>query len=182
MNTTDLNFQLWCLYLSHYACATADTWASEFGILDKFEPRLVTSLFLRKVPPGTNGGMSITGTLASIIGGAFIGFIFYILSFLLPEQSTISQFPMIYLGAIYGGLGSLFDSLLGGLFQATYYSKDKKCIIKLHDLKNNKSQDKSIVLICGYNLLTNEQVNAISILLTMLCSIPIGIFLFKIIS
>ena len=136
-------------------------------------------MFLRQVPPGTNGGMSISGTLASIFGGAFIGFLFYILSFTLPEESIISQFPMIYLGAIYGGLGSLFDSILGGLFQASYYSKDHKCIVKVHDINLSKSQDKSITLICGYNLLTNEQVNAISILLTMLCSVVIGRLIFN---
>lgn len=121
--------------------------------------------------------MSISGTLASIIGGAFIGVLFYIFSFILPEKPTISQFPIIYLCAIYGGLGSLFDSILGGLFQATYYSTDRKCIVKVH--KNvNISQDKSTILICGYDLFTNEQVNAISILLTMLCSIPIGMLIF----
>jgi uncharacterized membrane protein len=41
---------LLALYIAHYACATADTWASELGILSKSQPRLVTSLFLKSVP------------------------------------------------------------------------------------------------------------------------------------
>ena len=44
-----LSAYLWILYVSHYATATADTWASELGVLAKMKPRLVTSLFLKKV-------------------------------------------------------------------------------------------------------------------------------------
>ena len=54
-----MDCMLSCMYISHYACANGDTWASEVGILAKASPRLVTSLFTREVPPGTNGGMSI---------------------------------------------------------------------------------------------------------------------------
>ena len=43
---------LLCMYISHYACASADTWASELGILSRANPRLVTTLFLREVPKG----------------------------------------------------------------------------------------------------------------------------------
>lgn len=47
--------------------------ASELGILSTGTPRLITSFFRRSVPKGTNGGMSIYGTFASVAGGAFIG-------------------------------------------------------------------------------------------------------------
>ncbi len=55
----------------HMACCLGDTFASEIGILSKSTPRLVTTW--RKVPPGTNGGMTLLGTLASACGGALIG-------------------------------------------------------------------------------------------------------------
>jgi uncharacterized membrane protein len=133
----------------------------------------VTTLFLRSVPKGTNGGMSFLGTLASLLGGLFIGFLFYFLSFILsPVDPKISQFPMVYVGGICGVLGSLFDSLLGALLQATYYSNDRKMIVKRSEYVENK--DKSIVLISGRDILTNEQVNAVSIVLTMICSVWIG--------
>src|SRR5260370_8225741 len=53
------------------ACCLGDTIASEIGILSKSTPRLATTW--RKVPPGTNGGMTILGTLGSAFGGALIG-------------------------------------------------------------------------------------------------------------
>ena len=53
------------------ACCLGDTFASEIGILSKSTPRLATTW--KKVPPGTNGGMTLLGTLASVLGGALIG-------------------------------------------------------------------------------------------------------------
>jgi len=174
-----LAFYLWCMYLAHYSCATADTWASELGVLAKYPPRLVTTFFIQTVPPGTNGGMSIVGTLASAAGGIFIGLTFYALSLFggaedVPPET--SQFPMVYLGCICGVLGSLFDSILGGSLQATYYSKERKCIVKKSDPDFQK--DDSIRCICGIDVLSNEQVNAVSILLTMVASVFFGKMIF----
>jgi len=53
-------------YISHYACCTGDTWASELGALEQAMPVLITKC--RRVPQGTNGAMSLTGTVASILG------------------------------------------------------------------------------------------------------------------
>ncbi|KAF9162763.1 Transmembrane protein 19 [Actinomortierella ambigua] len=58
-------------YIGHYACCNGDTWSSELGILSKSWPTLITTL--KKVPPGTNGGVSWIGLVASVAGGATIG-------------------------------------------------------------------------------------------------------------
>ncbi|TBU36320.1 integral membrane protein DUF92-domain-containing protein, partial [Dichomitus squalens] len=51
----------------HFACCLGDTLASELGILSRSPPILITTL--KRVPPGTNGGLSVLGTLASVGGG-----------------------------------------------------------------------------------------------------------------
>lgn len=155
---------LWSFYVAHYACATADTWASEIGILSRGNPRLVTSFFLKEVPRGTNGGMSVLGTAASGAGGLFIGLIFWLLSLLMHgEVGTPKQYPMVLFGMLCGLLGSLYDSILGATLQASYFSKDRKCIVK----SGHSVKDPSVVKVCGVNLLSNEAVNFVSILMTM---------------
>lgn len=163
---------LWVLYIAHYCTANADTWASELGVLSKHDPRLVTSLFLRSVPRGTNGGMSDLGTAASAAGGLFIGVVFWAMSFAVssPTGGQSAQYPVLVFSLLCGLLGSLVDSLLGATLQATYYSKDRKCIVK-HVNGGSQSSDKSIVRICGMDVLSNEAVNFWSILLTMVLSL-----------
>jgi uncharacterized membrane protein len=159
-----------CMYMAHYATAAGDTWASEVGILAKSQPRLVTSLFLRKVPPGTNGGISLLGTAASASGGAFIGFIYYLYDAVFLSNRH-DRYMIILFGTVCGVLGSLLDSLLGATLQVTYYSKSRKCIVK--NLTNTKKED-DITVICGNNILSNEAVNFVSILMTMILAVWLG--------
>lgn len=65
--------------LAFYAAVTADTFASELGILSSGEPWLITTLPLlfglkapARVPRGTNGGVSLAGTAASALGAALV--------------------------------------------------------------------------------------------------------------
>lgn len=165
---------LHCMYIAHYATATGDTWASELGVLSKSQPRLITSLFLKAVPPGTNGGMSLSGTLASVAGGIFIGLIYYVYD-LMFNYSQRSQLSVILFSMICGLIGSIVDSLLGATVQATYYSKTRKCIAKS---LRKASPDDDIVKVAGINLLSNEAVNFFSILITMALSVLLANIVF----
>lgn len=93
----------------HFACCLGDTLASELGILSRSPPRLITTF--KPVPPGTNGGMSVTGTLASLTGGVIMGAA--ISATLLVESAACRQqwydvvLPLLGWGAFGGVFGSL---------------------------------------------------------------------------
>ncbi|HWQ11157.1 MAG TPA: DUF92 domain-containing protein [Roseiflexaceae bacterium] len=99
------------------ATVTADTWATEVGVLSAHPPRLVTTL--RTVPVGTSGGVTLAGTLASAAGALFIG----VIAVALVAAERGAWLPWILPAAFVGGLaGSLADSLLGATVQAMYRS------------------------------------------------------------
>ncbi|WGI16978.1 DUF92 domain-containing protein [Methanonatronarchaeum sp. AMET-Sl] len=93
-------------YIGAIATATSDTIASEIGALDN-ETRLITNL-KKKVKTGSNGGISIAGELASIIGGLIIGIIAYL--------AFGIEFALI-VGPIAGFIGCNIDSLLGATLE-----------------------------------------------------------------
>ncbi|KZF23163.1 hypothetical protein L228DRAFT_267178 [Xylona heveae TC161] len=137
LRSKDANSRCWSGYgdllvigiVAQYSAVAADTYSSELGILSRSHPRLITSPTLRKVPPGTNGGVTVAGILAGLLGAFTIGLTS---ALLLPHCSnrqsaskgeTIWQIRerlvWIALVTICGGLGSLLDSFLGGLLQAS---------------------------------------------------------------
>lgn len=91
------------------ATACADTWATEVGTrFDKARTYLITTF--RKVDPGTDGGISLPGTLAAICGAAFIALLSLFFDKNFAFISTISM--------IAGGLvGTFADSWLGAWYQ-----------------------------------------------------------------
>jgi uncharacterized membrane protein len=114
--------------IANYAAVAADTFSSELGILAKAEPRLITSPTLRKVPRGTNGGVTLLGLGAGLLGSMIV--VTAAISFL-PFCNdgtvgrlgggtpwTIEQRRLLMVAlTLWGALGSLLDSLLGALFQ-----------------------------------------------------------------
>ncbi len=147
------------------ATVNADTWATELGVLSPRSPRLITNG--RRVEPGTSGGISLYGTLATLLGGTTIGAaaILY-----LQVQGAAggpgvelagggSMVPALVIACGLGGLiGSLFDSLLGATFQAIYYTdrrqKETERCVDPDGIPNR--------LVRGWPWLTNDWVNFLS--------------------
>ncbi|KAI5855544.1 integral membrane protein DUF92-domain-containing protein [Durotheca rogersii] len=114
--------------IANYAAVCADTFSSELGILSSSPPRLITSLSLRKVPRGTNGGVTLWGLVAGLLGSVIIVTASLVFLPLCGEDTqgkfsgggswTLSRKATLALGlTLWGALGSLLDSFLGGWFQ-----------------------------------------------------------------
>ena len=98
-------------FIGSIATATADTLASEIGVVQ--QPRLITTM--KKVPPGTDGGISIVGTAAGIIGAGIIGVSAYLLG-IFPDP-----FVTLKISIIAGTVGCFVDSILGAVLERRNY-------------------------------------------------------------
>lgn len=68
---------------------------------------------------GTNGGVTVVGLVASLLGGATVGTAYFMSQLLLVSDLHLAapQWPIVVYGTVAGLLGSLLDSLLGAVMQ-----------------------------------------------------------------
>lgn len=102
------NYHYFALFASSISVIAADTFASEIGVIDRKVFMITT---LKRTKQGINGGVSLTGELAALLGSSIIAVSYMILS----GRYTDLYIPMIVL--VSGFLGCQFDSLLGALFE-----------------------------------------------------------------
>ena len=93
-------------FVASLGAAFADTAESEIGQLFSRTPRLITTL--QKVPPGTDGAVSLPGTLA----GAGAAGLTAVLGLALGMLETPAPALLVATAAF---LGTVADSLIGGL-------------------------------------------------------------------
>lgn len=94
----------WAAFAGSIAAATADTWATEIGRHSRTAPRLITNG--RPVPAGTDGGITLLGTVGGFAGAGFIAG----LAFMVEPRVAVA------VGAA-GVFGLLLDSFLGATLQ-----------------------------------------------------------------
>jgi uncharacterized protein (TIGR00297 family) len=92
------------------AATSADTWATELGVLARTPPRLITTGL--PVEAGTSGGVTLAGSLAAACGAGFIGLL------VSAMQGAMTAFPIVVLAGV---VGAVIDSLLGASVQAMYW-------------------------------------------------------------
>jgi uncharacterized protein (TIGR00297 family) len=107
----------------NYAAVAADTFSSELGILSKSKPRLITSLNLREVPPGTNGGVTATGLGAGLLGSFIVSATSAAVLPFCTSASIKERVLWTLAMTVWGALGSVLDSILGGILQASVVDK-----------------------------------------------------------
>jgi uncharacterized protein (TIGR00297 family) len=95
------------MYVGCVATAAADTLASEIGVTGGV-PYLITTL--KKVPIGTNGGVTLTGESVALLGGFLISLTAYFLN-------LINNPEMVVICTIAGFVGTNLDSLVGATLE-----------------------------------------------------------------
>ncbi|MEA2075270.1 MAG: DUF92 domain-containing protein [Euryarchaeota archaeon] len=90
------------------ATACADTFSTEIGQAEG-NPRLITTL--KNVPVGTNGGVSLPGFGASLIGSGLISLV--CLAFVISNVETHIKITFFIICLLAGFLGCVVDSILG---------------------------------------------------------------------
>jgi uncharacterized protein (TIGR00297 family) len=163
-------------FLAHYACCTADTWASELGVLARTTP--VHILTWRPVPAGTNGGVTAVGLSASVAGGAAMGLSHWVVGLLAAHVSDdpssvwriliptglanagpwMGSWVSIPIMAALGLFGSVLDSVLGAVLQ---YSGSVPGTERVVNGPRPGSK-----FICGRDLVSNNTVNLLSSIAT----------------
>ncbi|HTB22378.1 MAG TPA: DUF92 domain-containing protein [bacterium] len=100
--------QAWAwAFVACFAAALSDTLSSEFGQLAGKPPRLITTG--ETVPTGTDGGITLAGTLMGLLGAALLSLLGRFIG-LTPVRAT---FPIMLAGLS----GNLLDSWLGATLQ-----------------------------------------------------------------
>ncbi|MEY9092734.1 uncharacterized protein (TIGR00297 family) [Paenibacillus sp. RC84] len=163
----------WAAFVGVMAAVTADTWATEIGGLSRTAPRSI--LTGRKVAPGTSGGVTALGLLATCAGGLFIGAAAWLLARLGSGAVTGASgqqaaavltagaqhpletlLPLLAAGLAGGLAGSLSDSLIGAKWQAMY-----RCAVCGRDIERGSHCGSPAEPLRGFAWMTNDAVNVI---------------------
>jgi uncharacterized protein (TIGR00297 family) len=138
---------LWSpIFFGSLAAASADTWATEIGVLARQAPRSIRTG--RPVPTGTSGGVTWLGSAAALAGAAFLGAI----GLALGELDAAGA-QAVWIG---GSAGAFVDSWLGATVQARY-----RCAACGDPLESRRHPDcaGSGVRVGGLSFVDNDLVN-----------------------
>lgn len=147
--------QLTAAYFAALCSASADTLATEIGLLYRGDPLLITSL-KKKVPPGTPGGVTIFGEIGQVFSAVIIILVAISASFFSETKlSAPSLAPVVLFSSIFG---PLIDSFMGATLQGRYRCSNCGKITenKVHCNVTGKK-------VAGIGLIDNNIVNAASI-------------------
>ncbi len=167
-------------YMASLAATSADTWASEIGVLSRNNPFLIT-MPKAKVTPGTSGAVTLLGELSSLAGSMVMALTYLALALAFNNSPNWVKFnwttlnpsiQVVLLVFALGYLGEVLDSLLGALTQPKYYC-DKCGMVTERD-----------VHICGSKArliyeprikLSNEDVNLLTSLIVAIIAVLVAL-------
>ncbi|ERI90040.1 TIGR00297 family protein [Clostridiales bacterium oral taxon 876 str. F0540] len=150
-------------YSTAFASSTADTWASELGVLSKSKP--ISILSFKQVERGMSGAISLIGTLSALFGAILIAFV-YALGYIFIFGFSEELIKYVIVITLAGFIGSLVDSIIGAAFQAKY---ECICCGKLTEKKFHHG--KNTMHISGIWWVNNDIVNFVSGFIACMISI-----------
>lgn len=155
------------------AAVTADTWATELGLLSPLPPRLITTG--QEVAPGTSGGVTALGLTAAAAGGLAIGLVAVVGSIASQlvalrslDMALVDALPLARLAFVspLAGLASAAaDSYLGATVQAVY--RDPRG----GQTERSGGTHGRHTLLHGWSWMTNDAVNLLAGLLGALMAL-----------
>jgi uncharacterized protein (TIGR00297 family) len=104
--------QLFAPMLAALSEAAADTVSSEIGQVLGGRPRMITTL--KEAEPGTDGAVSLVGTLAGVLAAAIVSALG---TFALRLDRSFLELDLFWISFGGGAFGLLFDSLLGATLE-----------------------------------------------------------------
>jgi uncharacterized protein (TIGR00297 family) len=141
-------------FLGAVATANADTLATEIGLLNPTNPRLITDL-TRAVPAGTSGGISVLGEIATLIGALVIGIAAGFLGMTGNPGWPLSV--LIGTTMIAGLAGCSIDSVIGATVQGIY-----RCTVCNKITENRRHCGVPSTPLRGRRIIDNNVVNLIA--------------------
>ncbi|MEA3441621.1 MAG: DUF92 domain-containing protein [Chloroflexota bacterium] len=157
---------IWVAYAGSLAAVTADTWATELGVLDPKLPRLINNG--QTVVRGTSGAISLGGSLAAVAGAVTIGIVTaFLTSSILSIE--VARNLVLVLAVSAGGIGgSFFDSLLGATLQGIYYCPECGKTTEQHPYHTCGTRTRHVR---GWRWMNNDIVNFLAAVIGSLAAI-----------
>ena len=151
--------------IANYAAVMADTLSSELGILSPYKPRFI--LTLKEVPAGTNGGVTGYGFASGLVGALLVGAVSVLTLPRICNGGLEDHVGLVLLIGGWGALGSVLDSILGAILQASVVDRRSGKIVEapnggrvLYVKEKAESDGKpSRMLESGRDILDNNGVN-----------------------
>ncbi|MBU5676972.1 DUF92 domain-containing protein [Alkaliphilus sp. MSJ-5] len=148
------NYNYLMAYAAVFAASNADTWASEIGVLSNKKP--VSIITFKPMEKGMSGGVTLLGTIFSLLGSSLIATIFfggYIILFKFDRTLPIKTMIIV----IAGFMGALIDSILGATIQVKYIDERENIITERKFYKGKQTK-----YLKGIRFINNDIVNFLS--------------------
>lgn len=153
-------------FLGAVASATADTLATEVGLLSRTPPRLITHL-RRRVPPGTSGGITPLGIITAFFASFAIGTVAVALG-----GFGASPLKVLMIALVGGLVGSTADSLFGATIQGLH-----KCQVCLAPTERLVHCNRPTLKVRGVRPVDNNVVNFLSTLVGASSAVALLLYL-----